>query len=233
MRSLTFDTETTGLIYGSVDPDKLDKYPYIVQFSFLIYDTDTNKVLKMKDYIIKIPENVEIPEKAIEVHGITQEKCKAEGVNIYEVLHEFFYYIRGVDIVVGHNTSFDINMIRVELLRAIHSPNVYPAQVHMYKADLHFINQLEKEGTIYCTMRATTEFCNIPQTRNGKPTLGKKWPQLGELHNKLFDITPAKLHNSLNDVLVTLRCYMKYEYDFDLLDNCDTFSQHKSLFLRD
>ena len=38
------------------------------------------------------------------------------GEDIEIVLKEFFYYFREVDLLVGHNISFDINMVIVKLL---------------------------------------------------------------------------------------------------------------------
>ena len=66
-------------------------------------------------------------------------------------------------------------------------------------------------------MQETVEFCNIQVLdRKGRPYA--KYPKLAELHEKLFQKTPKNLHNSLNDILVTLRCYMKIKYNTDVLD---------------
>ena len=46
-----------------------------------------------------------------------------KGVNIVDVLNEFFADFRSVDYIVGHNVSFDLNMIRAELNRLIINPN--------------------------------------------------------------------------------------------------------------
>jgi hypothetical protein len=50
-----------------------------------------------------------------------------------------------------------------------------------------------------------------------------KYPKLIELHEKLFNVTPNNLHNSLNDILVTLRCYMKLKFNVDLMEDCSSF----------
>ena len=73
MKLLIFDVETTGLIKGrNVNVEQTDKYPYIVQFSWIMYDTDTKK-LDFRDYIVKLPDNVKIPQESINIHGITNE----------------------------------------------------------------------------------------------------------------------------------------------------------------
>jgi hypothetical protein len=43
----------------------------------------------------------------------------------------------------------------------------------------------------------------------------KKWPKLSELYYALFNQYPDGLHNSLIDVLVCLRCYLKMRHGFD------------------
>lgn len=225
MRVLGFDTETTGLIRGFIDPSNLDRLPYIVQFSYIVYDDEKNEFIKLHDSIIKLADDIEIPEESIKFHGVTREMSNG-GVQIKDVLNEFMYHMRGVDKVIGHNIEFDLNMVRVELMRIIVNPETYPAQISMFKGNLHFINNVR--SMYYCTMKETTDFCNIRvPTKNGH--LRKKWPTLAELHNKLFNKTPDKLHNSLNDVLVTLRCYMKYNHDIDLNNKFNHHFKHLNI----
>ena len=46
MRVLVFDTETTGLPKSKfISPDTLNLWPHIVQFSFVIYDTEENDIV--------------------------------------------------------------------------------------------------------------------------------------------------------------------------------------------
>jgi DNA polymerase III epsilon subunit-like protein len=57
----------------------------------------------------------------------------------------------------------------------------------------------------------------IPKTQ--KPRQYKKFPRLSELHQTLFGTVPENLHNSLIDVLVCLRCFLKIRCCVDM---CDT-----------
>jgi DNA polymerase-3 subunit epsilon len=50
-----------------------------------------------------------------------------------------------------------------------------------------------------------------------------KFPKLIELHEKLFIEKPKNLHNSLNDILVTLRCFCKMSYEVDLYDKSNDY----------
>jgi len=224
MRILVFDTETTGLPETKLmNQDCLDKWPHIVQFSYIIYDTEKKSLLEndVKDFIIKIPLYVKISDYSIQLHGITNEISWNTGYNVKEVFQEFFYDITTVDQIVGHNISFDLNMVRVELLRLIYFNNGELSTKfmnNMYKKFLYNLNNLKN---ITCTLQDSIELCNIiAVTKTGKTY--QKFPKLVELHKKLFDSEPSNLHNSLNDVLITLRCYMKMKYDTDISIDGDT-----------
>lgn len=220
MRVLVFDTETTGLPQTKIlNPDTLNQWPTIVQFSYIIYDLTLNKIIKSKDYIIKVPENIKISEDSVKIHGITNEISSNVGIQIDEVLTKFFCYLRDVDSIIGHNISFDITMIKVELLRIIYNEKLLPRQLKNYKYDLHYITNYKN---ICCTLQDSIKFCNIQATdKFGRSYL--KYPKLIELHQKLFNSSPNNLHNSFNDILVTLRCFMKLKHNIDLFINCSSF----------
>jgi DNA polymerase III epsilon subunit-like protein len=221
MLIFVFDTETTGLPKTKfINPTKLDEWPNIVQLSYIIYDTSINEIILIQDHIIKMENNVNICEESAKIHGITNEISKNKGKLIKDVMDEFFYYIRNCDIVVGHNVSFDINMLKVELLRMIHNDLTYSNEcIKFIKQNLHFLNNIKN---IYCTLQESIDLCNIQAiSKTGKPYL--KFPKLIELHQKLFETTPNNLHNSLNDIIVTLRCFIKLKYNTDLNNSCDTF----------
>ena len=223
MKILVFDTETTGLPKTKfISPSTLDQWPYIVQFSFIIYDSSLNDIVESKDDIIKLPENVLIPEESTKIHNITNELSQKSGLQINEILNVFFDHLRNVDRLVGHNIEFDLNINKVEISRIINANQVTQEQLKSYKYNLHFLNNYKN---ISCTLKDSIKFCNIQViNKSGKPYL--KYPKLIELHNKLFNETPKNLHNSFNDILVTLRCFMKLKYGIDLINNCMTFKKY-------
>lgn len=220
MKVLIFDTETTGLPKSKIiSQDTLDKWPHIVQFSYLIFDTSLNTILETKDYIIQIPREIEISEGSIALHGITNEISKKDGVSIEVVLQEFFISLKKVDLLVGHNISFDINMIYIELLRIIYFKEYHQNLITSYKYDLHFLTNFKN---IYCTMQESIDFCNIKAiSKLGKEYM--KFPKLSELHERLFKTNPKNLHNSLVDILITLRCFMKLSSERDILLDCKNY----------
>jgi DNA polymerase III epsilon subunit-like protein len=226
MRFLVFDTETTGLPQSKfISPSTLHRWPYIVQFSYVIYDSSLNDIVESKDYVIKVPESILISEESTKIHGITNEISGKIGIPINEALNEFFYYLRSVDRIIGHNIEFDLNMVKVELLRIINKDSLTSEQLKLYKYDLHYLTNYKN---ISCTLKDSIQFCNIQLLdKNGKPYL--KYPKLIELHEKLFDKSPSNLHNSFNDILVTLRCFMKLKHNIDLNDNCNSFKKYSNL----
>jgi DNA polymerase III epsilon subunit-like protein len=224
MRILVFDTETTGLPQSKIiNPDTLNLWPHIVQFSYVTYDTDKNDFVCSSDTIVKFNKII-IPEDSIKIHGITNEISQTNGININVILTEFISHLSNTDLLVGHNISFDINMVKVELLRIIYNCDS-ESEIKAHKNNLHFLTNYKN---IYCTLQQSIELCNIKGvTKFGKEYV--KFPKLLELHEKLFESVPNNLHNSFNDILVTLRCFMKLKFDVDLNKTCDTFILTSSL----
>ena len=220
--ALVFDTETTGLNKTKIlSQDTLHLWPFIVQFSYIMYDLSCNSIAKTVDVIIKMPDNVTIPEEATNIHGITNEMSIRQGEPIEKVLSEYFHDLQKADIVIGHNIQFDLSMIKVELLRIIYNGRLTYRQSKIYRNYFHYITNM---NNTYCTMHNSVNLCNIQALdKFGKPYL--KYPKLVELHQKLFSTTPNNLHNSLIDILATLRCYMKIQYDIDLLEISSSFKR--------
>jgi DNA polymerase-3 subunit epsilon len=248
MKLIIFDTETTGLPKSKIiDTISLKLWPYIVQFSYIIYDTELNTILKIKDSIIKIPDTIIITKENSDIHGITNEISKEKGQDINLVIFEFIEDCNNSDLLIAHNMDFDINVLKVEILRQelinksfidnknidnknidnknidnknidnknidnknIDNKNIDNKNIDNYLVNLSIIKK-------YCTMQTTIQLCNIKKiNNNGKEFI--KFPKLSELHEKLFNTIPKNLHNSLNDVIVCLRCYYFLNNKVDLLE---------------
>ena len=214
MKLLVYDTETNGLPPKGerfVNKGNLEHWPHTVQFSYVIYDTDANKLLKTYDSIIKLPPGVIISEENYSFHHISNKMSETKGKDVHVVLRVFLTDCTRVDMLVGHNINFDYNMIKAEMMR---NPYAYTADDTKMLANKR----------MYCTARETYGYCSIPAI-NWKGEKYFKYPTLKELYEKLFDETPQNLHNSLNDVLVTLRCVVKFKF------NKDVNSEVKSLIV--
>ena len=209
MKSLVFDVETTGLPIGRDVPlHKTEFYPFIVQFSWMLYDNKTMKIEKVCDYIIKLPDGEIIPDSSIEIHGITNEKVKKEGVDIVKVLNEFSCDMLNSDILVAHNLDFDKKIIRVEYLR---------------NNKIDWLGRHRKKE--YCTLKNSINMCKIVKIgRDGNKYF--KWPKLMELHDHLYKTIPNNLHNSLVDIFVCFRCFHDMYYKKDIMKNHDELRQY-------
>ncbi len=187
---LVFDTETTGLINKSLLPlqyKDIALHPYITQLSAVLYDVDNQKVKKVFNTYVKIPDHVEIPEIVQQLTGITREKCDS-GMEIGEALSTFYQLYLKCDSIVAHNMWFDSKMIRIECMR-----NRYPNLINVF-----FENVSEKP--ISCTMMEGMRYCGL-----------NRFVRLSVLYELLFkqDANQYELHNSLVDTMVCLRCYLK------------------------
>jgi DNA polymerase-3 subunit alpha len=214
MHVLVFDTETTGLPKSKIiNKDSLHLWPHVVQFSYIIYDMEKNTIVKIKDSIIKIPNTIVITEDIAKIHGITNEISAAKGINIVDVFEEFFVDFNNVDNVVGHNVSFDINMIKAELNRIILDDSL----LDKHPKFQNYLQKVDITKNIYCTMKESISLCAI-ETKDKFGRIYNKFPKLVELYQKLFNVKPNNLHNSLNDVIVCLRCFAKLKYNIDIVD---------------
>lgn len=185
MKLLIFDTETTGLP-KSRDPvgKKPNNWPHLVSISWVILDSETNKVVKERNYIIK--PNWAIPVESTQIHGITTEHAMLYGQDLRNVMLEFIN--EPCDMMVAHNMEFDISVV---------------INAFMWDLNLEFLPIRPKQ---ICTMKLSRELCMIP----GK--YGYKYPKLKELYYHAFKKMPdeTKLHNSLYDVLVLTEIIQSY-----------------------
>jgi len=185
MLLLVFDTETTGIIPKEIY--NIEKCPYIIQFSYIIYDLNNYKILKEYNKIIHIPKHIIISEESTKIHNITNIETNRSRTNIVQCLNEFKTNINACDYIIGHNIDFDIKMVQIECQRN----NIYT-------------NIFNKSNKIFCTMLNSIDLCKIEATNS----IGKyyKWPKLSELHENLFNTVPTNLHDAYIDTLICLRC---------------------------
>lgn len=205
MKILVFDTETTGLPERNASIYEHAKWPYIIQLSYIFYDI-SNNITVIRDNYVNISDSIEISDESFSKHGISRDIINTQGIHIKIALNEFNKFVNISDIVIGHNISFDKRMIFVECIRN-----------HIQQKFTKFDNNKKILKPEYCTMKNTLDFCDLHYTRKtGK--IMKKNPTLSELYNKLFPeaVLPENLHNSIIDVAVTIRCYMKYNYNIDI-----------------
>lgn len=212
-----FDTETTGL------PDPATKWlpsainthlwPYVIQIAYVVFDPNTQVVVKEVNRIINLPQEVIIPEDSIKIHGITRGRCNEEGVSIEKALLEFFEDVKQVKQVVAHNIEFDLNMIKTENYRILKTMPKNMEFLEPYASYTKHISKTKKT----CTMKTTKDLCKIERQWDDG-TKYNKYPSLLELHQHLFNETPSDLHDALIDVKVCMKCFCKITYQKEKRD---------------
>ena len=160
---LIYDTETTGLPQNNAAPiHDLNNWPRLVQLAWQLHD-EKGKLLSHGNDIV-YPEGYSIPFNAQQIHGISTERAKQEGIPIAEALTSFAQALQQAKAVVGHNVSFDNKIVGAEFLR-LQRPNAI--------ADKKSID----------TAAETKSFCKLSGGLGGQ----YKFPKLSELYEILFE----------------------------------------------
>jgi DNA polymerase III epsilon subunit-like protein len=188
---LIFDTETTGLIHRK--ETSIENQPYITQITYMIMSMTTKKVEYEFNSFVKLNDDIEIPEKVVELTGITKKKCQEEGIPIETILENFFtsYNRSDVFMIVAHNIEFDIGMMKIEHYR---NKSRLPIQYE----DFSFTKP---------------QFCTMRNSERVAGEFRKKQPKLLELYQFLYpdNIEPivGNLHDSKTDTLLCMKCFIR------------------------
>lgn len=176
------DTETTGIVRDFRSPDA----PYLASVTALIYDTEAQRVQSSFNTMIQ-PEGWEMPPEAGAINGLDDETLAAFGLPVRLVLPVVVELFRPVDLIVGHNISFDIRMLASAL----------------YRNDM--IEDLESllAKEVYCTMQ---ESKSLVQAKNVRGHL--KAPKLTEAYEFFFERQLDNSHSANADCVAALEIYL-------------------------
>lgn len=179
MKTLVYDTETTGFIQSKL-PDEHPLQPHLVQLGAVLYDGRTPRVTISA--IVK-PEGYTIPTQASDVHGITTELALAVGIPKQIVVATFTNLRAIADRIVCHNLAFDQKVMASNIARIGKTP------AHAGPSVFH------------CTMELSARIVNIPPTAKmlaagfNKP----KAPKLEEAYEFFFKEKFVGAHDALVD----------------------------------
>ena len=183
---LIFDTETTGLPKKWNAPlTDSENWPRCIQIAWQIHDA-AGAVISHEDYLIQ-PDGYTIPFDSEQIHGISTALAEAQGVPLDEVLEKFHKALDEVDYVVGHNVSFDRNIMGAEYLRS------------------GLEDVLENKAVVDTCTEETAQLCQLSGGRGGK----FKLPTLSELYRFLFQENFMEAHNATADVEATSRAFLE------------------------
>jgi DNA polymerase III epsilon subunit-like protein len=207
---MVFDVETTGLLPKSFKSYRTPLYqnPYIIQLSYIIYDTMIHQIIFRYNEYIRIPETIEIPEVITQITGITKEKCINEGVLIENALTAFYRDMHLCSKIIAHNYPFDNTVLQAEFKRYMYLEsfrNSCPNATILFSWDYLKSQKIRS----ICTMGLGTGICKIQNPRFSVASKIYKWPKLSELHQFLFGYIPENLHDANVDVEACLKCYLE------------------------
>lgn len=189
---LFIDTETTGLpLNNNLPYTDLKNWPYLVQVALIIED-DNYGILAKRNIILK-PNGYTIPESATKIHGISNERAVKNGEDRDKVISFLDLALYKSDIIIGHNVSFDLNVIKSEIIRTKGIENA------LFK---------KKKYIVIDTMKMGRNICKIPNLSfHTRLSLPNKYPKLDELYYKLFNKHFNNQHDAMADVQAAYDCY--------------------------
>lgn len=189
---LFIDSETTGLpLNDNLPYTDLKNWPYLVQVALIIED-DNYGILAKRNIILK-PDGYTIPESATKIHGISNEIAVKNGEDRDKVISFLDLALYKSDIIIGHNVSFDLNVIKSEIIRIKGIENA------LFKKKKHIVID---------TMKMGRNICKIPNLSfHTRLSLPNKYPKLDELYYKLFNKHFNNQHDAMADVQAAYDCY--------------------------
>ncbi|WGH25143.1 MAG: DNA polymerase III subunit alpha [Candidatus Shikimatogenerans bostrichidophilus] len=181
---LFFDTETTGLPKNNSFKKKdIYNWPRLIQISWQYYNK-FGKLINFNNLYVKPKKKYKISFNSIKIHGINNNFLKKYGKNLKKILKKFFLVLKTSKLVIGHNITYDINILISEYFRY----KKYPC-----------IKELLKKKII-----DTQRIFNFNYN---------KWISLDKLYNILYNIKYKYiLHNSYIDICITILCFLKLIY---------------------
>ena len=171
MKSLIFDTETTGLVNFKQKPDHPSQ-PHVVQLGMEITD-DAQRIVLMSINLLIRAEKASEP-GALKVHGHSPELLAKSGLPPFMAAQLFLHLTTTVDRLVAHNLDFDAMMMQGECARL---GLEYPI-----------------DKTTFCTMKDSK---HQGTHANGRT----KWPKLIEIYKEMVNPKGfSGAHDALVDV---------------------------------
>src|SRR6056300_1224308 len=179
LQYIAMDFETSGLPTGRrpVTSETVHQYDTCraVSLSAARFSS-RGRLIDTFDRIV-YPDDFEISQGSIDVHGITQEIAERDGQPFTEVFVEFMRFIGSrTSTVIAHNLKFDLNVLKSEMIR----------------------NRIDLSNIDHLNFRCTLE---LYRERFIKPI------RLGVLYKDIFGEEFENAHNSLADCIACGRVY--------------------------
>ena len=199
-----FDLETTGLPTRTnrtkskyYPPEEIDKFDSsrIVSIGWMVFNEETQNLIS-KNHLIIYPDNFISNPKALEVHKITDEYAKQNGIPIKNVMNIFNKDLKICNKMIGYNVNFDYNILVSECYRAHH------------KTLLKQIKKITRVGGIKCAQKEAKYKIGIHNIIAKR----KLYPRLEEVYRQLFNEPNfTTSHDAFDDTLRCAQIYFKLQ----------------------
>lgn len=103
MLLLGVDLETTGL-----DPQS----EHIIEVGAVLWDTDSNKPIKMISEFVKIDNEVDISNQITEITRITKQDCQKFGMDIEDIFDGLEFCANLAEYKVAYNADFEESFLK-------------------------------------------------------------------------------------------------------------------------
>lgn len=185
---LGYDTETSTLPLWN-DPSDDPRQPSLLQLALLKHDMEGNEVDRLCTLVKPRPGCILAPE-AFDAHGITLERAMDEGISGAEAFDAFMSFQDGVQLLVGHNESFDRRIMRIT---AAH----------------HKGFKYEPTLPAFCTLYRSKFIVNLPPTQKmlNAGISGPKAPSLTECVKHFFGEDLDGAHDAMVDIAGSMRVF--------------------------
>ena len=111
MKTLIFDTETTGI--PKHPNSKMNVQPKIIEFAGIIVD-ETGEIIDQMEFTLNPGEKLEAV--TTKITGLTDEDLK-DSPGFKDVLDELRNFFASADAMLAHNLPFDSTLLELELKR--------------------------------------------------------------------------------------------------------------------
>lgn len=116
MKTVVFDTETTGLPAKTGTPEDSVLQPWPIQLSAVVLDDQLQIVEEFNELAIP-PDDCDWQTRAMEITGHNWDTVRANGRPIKEVFEEFVNFCKDTNVYAAYNFPFDYRIIRLTGLR--------------------------------------------------------------------------------------------------------------------
>ena len=158
---IVFDTETTGLTLPI--PTKIQHQPFMTEIFCYKMDENFKKISEFES-MVKPP--IPISKEITKITGITDQHV-ANAPMFFDMYDDLYNFFKNVDVVVGHNVAFDIDVVHYELMRHdLDKKFCYPKNhICTVEKSYHYKNKRLKLADLYSHL-FDAEFENAHRARN-------------------------------------------------------------------